>query len=64
MRPQFGIMTPIYPASFFFANGRFKGKEKGGRWFASPKLRGLLPVEERGDLRLYLWLCNRIGAGD
>jgi hypothetical protein len=47
-KPQFGIVAPVYPGNFFFGSGPFKGKEKNGKWFSSPKLRKLLPEGERG----------------
>lgn len=55
--PELGIMTPAYPGNFFFATGNWKGKEKEGKWFSSPKLRKLLPAAERGNWLNYLQLC-------
>ena len=55
--PLLGIMTPVYPANFFFASGRWAGKEKNGKWFSVPKLRKQLPPKERGDLLSYLMVC-------
>jgi len=60
LKPEFGIVTPTYPSNFFFASGNWKGKEKVGKWFSSPKLRSYLPLEERGNLLGYLRLCNRM----
>ncbi len=48
IKPKLGIMTPVYPRHYFFSSGRFKGKEKKGRWFISPKLRQYLTKEEQG----------------
>lgn len=62
-RPQFGIMTPAYPKNFFFAEGKWKGQEKNGKWFASPKLRKLLPASERGNWRNYVELCLQMARG-
>ncbi|OQY54608.1 MAG: serine/threonine protein kinase [Candidatus Parabeggiatoa sp. nov. 2] len=45
--PTLGIMTPVYPKNYFFASGRWQGKEKKSRWFISPKLRQYLPKEEQ-----------------
>ncbi len=56
MAPQFGIMAPSYASHFFFRSGPWQGKEKEGRWFSSPKLRKLLPAEERGVWADYLRL--------
>jgi hypothetical protein len=55
--PQFGVMTPTYSKNFFFATGTWQGKEKEGKWFSSPKLRRLLPPNERGNWADYLRLC-------
>ncbi len=52
--PEFGITIPIYPSDFFFETGPFKGKEKNGKWFSSPKLRKLLPDSEKGTWINYL----------
>src|SRR5438046_2821006 len=43
VQPELGVMTPAYPGNFFFATGNWKGREKEGKWFSSPKLRKLLP---------------------
>jgi hypothetical protein len=60
VQPQLGVMTPAYAANFFFASGRWRGKEKSGKWFSSPKLRKLLPASERGTWLNYLQLCIRM----
>src|SRR5450759_4952042 len=39
LKPEFGIVTPTYASNFFFATGTWKGKDKEGKWFSSPKLR-------------------------
>lgn len=57
LKPKLGVLTPVYPHNYFFASGRWKGKEKKGRWFVSPKLRQLLPEEERGSWINYLKIC-------
>jgi serine/threonine protein kinase len=56
--PELGVMTPAFPRNFFFASGNWKGKEKEGRWFSSPKLRKLLPANERGNWLSYLQICT------
>ncbi|MDB4416025.1 serine/threonine-protein kinase [Akkermansiaceae bacterium] len=63
VKPQFGILTPIYQSNFFFSKGRFKGKDKQGLWFSSPKLRKLIPPEEVGDWLGHLSLCTRMARG-
>jgi serine/threonine protein kinase len=62
-KPRFGIMTPVYPSTFFFTGGPdfIRGKEKNGKWFSSPKLRKLLPATELGDFRSYFSLCVQMG---
>jgi serine/threonine protein kinase len=57
VKPRLGVMTPVYPNNYFFASGRWQGKEKKGRWFVSPKLRSLLPVEEQGTWINYFKIC-------
>jgi serine/threonine protein kinase len=57
VQPELGVMTPAYSSNFFFATGNWRGKEKEGKWFSSPKLRKLLPPEERGNWLNYLQLC-------
>ncbi|MCI0700687.1 MAG: serine/threonine protein kinase [Planctomycetia bacterium] len=61
--PMLGITAPAYPSQFFFATGKWKGKEKNGKWFVSPKLRKLLPPAERGDWKNYLDLCALMARG-
>lgn len=56
-KPTLGVVAPTYPAHFFFETGPFKGKEKKGKWFSSPKLRGYLPEGERGTWVNYFQLC-------
>lgn len=45
---KLGIVCPAYQKHFFFKDGRFKGEEKQGKWFASAKLRNrfLTPAEK------------------
>ena len=44
-----GIVVPAYDGTFFFADGNFKGKEKNGKWLASPKLRNkFLRPQDKG----------------
>lgn len=52
-KPALGVVAPCYPGNYFFETGPFKGKEKKGKWFSSPKLRGYLPPPERGTFLNY-----------
>lgn len=63
VRPELGILAPAYPKDYFFATGQFKGKEKNGKWFSSPKLRKMIPESERGDWMRYLHICIRVARG-
>jgi serine/threonine protein kinase len=58
--PMLGVMMPTYPTNFKFSDGRFKGKDKEGKWFSSPKLRKMLPASELGTWLDYLLICGRI----
>jgi serine/threonine protein kinase len=60
VKPEFGIVAPIYPNNYFFKTGKWKDQEKKGRWFQSPKLRPMLPESERGDFMKYLAICISI----
>ncbi|MGL6076678.1 MAG: protein kinase domain-containing protein [Fimbriiglobus sp.] len=60
VKPELAVVAPCYPGNFFFATGPFKGKEKKGKWFSSPKLRGYLPEAERGTLSTYFQICIRM----
>lgn len=57
VRPGLGLLAPAYPANFFFGSGPWRGKEKEGRWFYSPKLSKMLPDAERGTWQSYLAIC-------
>jgi serine/threonine protein kinase len=57
VQPELGVLAPAYSSNFFFASGNWRGKEKEGKWFSSPKLRKLLPPEERGHWLNYLQIC-------
>ncbi len=56
-KPYLGIVAPTYPSNYFFETGPFKGKEKKGKWFSSPKLRSYLPEVERGTWINYFQIC-------
>ncbi|MCF0158426.1 MAG: kinase [Veillonella sp.] len=43
---KLGVVVPAYQKHFFFEGGRFKGKEKVGKWFASAKLRNKFVEDE------------------
>jgi len=65
---RLGIIAPTYPQKFFFQYGsknsdalNIKGKEKEGKWFASPKLRNrFVDPRELGDWRMNLRMCVRL----
>jgi serine/threonine protein kinase len=62
---QLGIVEPVYQEHFFFKYGSInndfldiKGREKEGKWFASPSNRyKYLDPRERGDWLSYLRIC-------
>jgi serine/threonine protein kinase len=56
-RPQLGVVAPCYPSNFFFEKGPFKGCEKKGKWFSSPKLRKHLLEADRGTWVNYFQVC-------
>lgn len=68
---KLGIVVPAYAKHFFFQHGSLnrdslsiKGKEKEGKWFASPFLKyGQLSADERGDWFSYLRICITIARG-
>ena len=56
-----GIVCPAYQPHFFFKDGRFKGKEKEGKWFASAKLRNkFLTPAEKGSWLTHMHMCIQI----
>lgn len=63
-----GILVPTYQDHFFFAKGsankdflNIKGKEKEGKWFASPTNRyKYLEKSEQGDWSSYIKICISI----
>lgn len=56
-----GLVCPAYEQDFFFSGGRFKGKEKEGKWFASAKLRNrFLDDAEKGTWLTHLIMCLNI----
>lgn len=68
---KLGIVVPTYARHFFFQHGSvcndslsIRGKEKEGKWFASPFLKyGQLSPNERGDWFSYLRICIKIARG-
>jgi serine/threonine protein kinase len=62
---QLGVVEPVYQDYFFFNYGSvnndfldIKGREKEGKWFASPTNRyKYLDPKERGDWLSYLRIC-------
>lgn len=57
VKPDIGIMSPTYPSNYFFGGGPFKGLEKEGKWFSSPRVRRHVPASELGSFLGYLQLC-------
>lgn len=56
-----GIVSPTYPSCFFFQGGKFNGKEKVGKWFASAMLRNkFLDDAEKGSWLSYFHICIKI----
>lgn len=68
-----GLVVPSYNKNFFFkkgyaANDLIEGKEKEGKWFASPKFRNKtfplrLDDSELGDWLSYFQICVNITRG-
>lgn len=56
-----GIVVPCYNQKYFFSSGKFKGKEKEGKWFTSAKLcNRLLTKEEKGNWFFRFKLCIKM----
>lgn len=56
-----GLVCPAYPSNYYFSDGRFKGKEKEGKWFASAKLRNkFLTPKEKGSWLRTFHMCIHI----
>lgn len=68
-----GLVVPVYNHNFFFKKGYatsdlIKGKEKEGKWFASPKFRNKqfplrLDESELGNWLSYFQICVNIARG-
>ena len=68
-----GIIVPVYNSKFFFKIGNetgdlIQGKEKNGKWFASPKFRNpMFPLRlaksELGDWLSYFQVCVNLTRG-
>ncbi len=68
-----GLIVPVYNQNFFFKKGYatsdlIKGKEKEGKWFASPKFRNKdfalrLDDSELGNWLSYFQICVNIARG-
>lgn len=59
-----GLVMPTYDPAFFFSDGRFKGKEKEGKWFASARLRNrFLEPSQKGDWLKHLQICLYLARG-
>ena len=58
---KLGIVCPTYDKHFFFDSGRFKGKEKEGKWFASAKLRNkFIEDDQKGTWLTHFHMCIQI----
>ena len=56
-----GITAPMYDPKYFFPSGKFKGKEKEGKWFASAKLRNkFVEPEHKGNFLTNIHMCLKI----
>ena len=70
---RIGLIVPTYNKNFFFKKGYatsdlIKGKEKNGKWFASPKFRNKqftlrLDESELGNWLSYFQICVNIARG-
>lgn len=73
LNKKVGIVVPCYNKNFFFKKGYatsdlIKGKEKEGKWFASPKFRNKafalrLDESELGNWLSYFQVCVNIARG-
>lgn len=58
---KLGVVSPTYAKEFFFDSGKFKGKEKEGKWFASAKLRNkFLEDDQKGTWLSHYHMCIQI----
>lgn len=58
---KLGVVCPAYAKHFFFESGRFQGKEKEGKWFASAKLRNrFIEAEHKGTWLTHFHMCIQI----
>lgn len=58
---KLGVVCPAYDKHFFFESGRFQGKEKEGKWFASAKLRNrFIEAEHKGTWLTHFHMCIQI----
>ena len=58
---KLGVVCPAYDKHFFFESGRFQGKEKEGKWFASAKLRNrFIEAEHKGTWLTHYHMCIQI----
>lgn len=58
---KIGITSAFYDSKFFFPSGRFQGKEKEGKWFASAKLRNkFIEPEHKGTFLTNIHMCLKI----
>lgn len=58
---KIGITSSFYDKKFFFSSGKYKGKEKEGKWFASAKLRNkFIEPEHKGNFLQNMQMCLKI----
>lgn len=58
---KLGIVMPTYDKKFFFADGKFKGKEKNGKWFSSAKLMNkFIEPNQKGDFHTHMLMCIKL----
>ena len=56
-----GLVYKIFPDKYYFNSGKFQGKEKEAKWFASAKLKNRFLLEyQKGDWRSMLGVCLNI----
>ena len=56
-----GIVMPFYDKRYFFQGGKFDGKEKEGKWFASAKLMNrFVEPDQKGSFLTRLHMCIKI----
>ena len=58
---KLGVVCPTYQAKYFFKGGKFDGKEKEGKWFASAKLMNkFVEPNQKGNFLTHVHMCIKI----